>query len=159
MKLIPVARLLVSGKKEKLSGKIIEIINVGKEYIIREQIVPANHKSRLVSAVRTLTSIKVSYLIKSGSDLKSLTFKSLKHSNFDIELLKNSLGILSPENVLKRGYTITSLNGIIIKDAEMVEPGDIIDTQFSKGSLKSKVTERKKLIAKWQKRNFHSTKQ
>jgi exodeoxyribonuclease VII large subunit len=53
--------------------------------------------------------------------------------------LENSLKILDPLNVLKRGYTITSLNGKIIKCSCETSENDIIDTKFSDGSVKSKV--------------------
>jgi len=51
----------------------------------------------------------------------------------------NSLKILDPENVLKRGYTITSLNGTILKRCKQVKKEDILDTKFSDGSVSSKV--------------------
>jgi exodeoxyribonuclease VII large subunit len=51
--------------------------------------------------------------------------------------------MLSPENVLKRGYTITSLNGRIVKRRDQLETDDIIDTKFSDGSVSSKIVEKK----------------
>jgi len=38
-----------------------------------------------------------------------------------------------------RGYTITSLNGKIIKKSVMLKKDDMIDTRFSDGSVSSKV--------------------
>jgi exodeoxyribonuclease VII large subunit len=49
------------------------------------------------------------------------------------------LKILDPESVLKRGYTITSRNGKIIKKYIEVKKEDIIDTRFSDGTVSSKV--------------------
>ena len=51
----------------------------------------------------------------------------------------SSLKILDPENVLKRGYTITSLSGKIIKKRVQLKKDDMIDTRFSDGSVSSKV--------------------
>jgi exodeoxyribonuclease VII large subunit len=51
----------------------------------------------------------------------------------------NSLKMLDPENVLKRGYTITSLNGKILKKCQQIKKEDILDTKFSDGSVRSKV--------------------
>jgi exodeoxyribonuclease VII large subunit len=51
----------------------------------------------------------------------------------------NSLKILDPVNVLKRGYTITSLNGKILKKCEQIKKEDVLDTKFSDGSVRSKV--------------------
>jgi exodeoxyribonuclease VII large subunit len=142
MKLIPVARIMVSSQKEKLSARIIDIINIGKEYIIREEITPANLASRLTSAGRAFTGLEFSRINKTLSDLKDLTFKSLKESTISMESYINSLNILNPDNVLKRGYSITSIEGRIVTKSDDVKAGDIIDTRLSKGSVRSKVTGR-----------------
>jgi exodeoxyribonuclease VII large subunit len=52
----------------------------------------------------------------------------------------NTLSMLDPEKVLKRGYTITSLNGIILKRVLEVSIDDTIETRFCDGRIKSKVT-------------------
>ena len=44
--------------KDKLSDKIIEIINIGKEYTFRAGLIPANQKSRLISAVKSFLQTK-----------------------------------------------------------------------------------------------------
>ena len=59
-----------------------------------------------------------------------------------LEGLKNTLNILKPESVLQRGYTITSINGRILKRSDQVKIDDLIDTQFSDGVMKSRVVEK-----------------
>ena len=140
IQLIPVARLMISSEKERLSAKIISIINIGKEYIVREELTPVNFISRLNSGVRSAATLANTRINKSLYDLKSLTFKSMKESAKLFEAYNIRLNILSPENVLHRGYSITSFNGKIIKDSNDVRPGNIIETKLSKGSLKSTVT-------------------
>ncbi|OFY63226.1 MAG: exodeoxyribonuclease VII large subunit, partial [Bacteroidetes bacterium RBG_13_42_15] len=56
LKLIPVARMLISEFKEELSGILIDMINTGKEYIMRAGLLPVNHKSRLISGARSSMS-------------------------------------------------------------------------------------------------------
>jgi len=143
MQLIPVAGLKIAEEKNKLSASIIAIINIGKEYLLREEIGPANFKSRLVSAVKYYSGERQSRIIKYFSELKINSFKYLKLSASGIETLNNNLLILSPENILKRGYTMTSLNGRIVKTAGILKDGDIIDTQFSDGIVGSTVTKEK----------------
>jgi exodeoxyribonuclease VII large subunit len=139
MKLITVARILVSTEKEKLSAKTISVINYGKEYIIREEYTPVNQVLRLISSVKIFTGLADTGIKKSVAELKGLTFKSMRESSKTIEAYINSLNILNPYNVLKRGYSMTSIEGRIITESEEVKPGDIIYTQFSKGSVRSKV--------------------
>lgn len=143
MKLIPLAGLKIADEKNKLSVNIISMINTGKEYLFREEIVPANFKSRLISVVRFYSGERENRVIKYLTDLKINSLKYLKQSVNRLEILNNNLVFLSPENVLKRGYTITSLNYRVVKSAVILKNGDIIDTQFSDGTVKSKVTEDK----------------
>lgn len=143
MKLAPVARMMISDEKEKLSRKIINLLNTGKEYIVREEVTPASQRSRLISLVKSFSNNKRLFIAKVSLDFKNQTFKALSQINIKTEVLKNTLQILSPENVLKRGFTITSLNNRILKNVDLVETNDIIVTQFSIGTLKSKVIDKK----------------
>jgi exodeoxyribonuclease VII large subunit len=139
MKLIPVAKLLISGEKALLSSKIIEMISFGKGYILKAGIMPANHKSRLISAVGSFSSGKYADIGRKRLDLVNLASNILENKKIKTESLENALKILDPVNVLKRGYTITSLNGKIIKNSDDTSLEDIIDTRFSDGTIKSKV--------------------
>jgi len=139
LKLIPVARTMISGFKEELSGIIIDMINTGKEYIMRAGLFPANHKSRLISGTRSHLSVNSSSLTGRKQSLASHSRSFLNNTNNKVAVLENSLKILDPENVLKRGYTITSLDGKIIKKRVQLKKDDMINTRFSDGSVSSKV--------------------
>lgn len=53
------------------------------------------------------------------------------------------LDLLSPQKLLARGYSITTCNGKVVKDATQLCPGDKIQTQLAKGKLHSIVKESK----------------
>jgi exodeoxyribonuclease VII large subunit len=53
-------------------------------------------------------------------------------------LLEKKNCYLDPFLILKRGYSITYLNGKSIKSAAEAKPDDIIETRLADGSLKSK---------------------
>jgi exodeoxyribonuclease VII large subunit len=46
---------------------------------------------------------------------------------------------MDPKNVLKRGYTLTYRDGVIIKDATNLSVNDIINTKFRDGNITSKI--------------------
>jgi exodeoxyribonuclease VII large subunit len=142
IKLLPVARIMISETKEKLSGRIMEINRIGKEYTSKAGLVIANQSSRLVSSVRSFSSGKVKETERSGQSLITLTLNSLNTKNTRLQGLENTLNILRPENVLQRGYTITSLNGRILKKSIQLKNDDIIDTLFSDGTISSRVVNR-----------------
>jgi exodeoxyribonuclease VII large subunit len=139
IKLLPSARIMLSGIREQLSGKIIEIINIGKENTYKASVIPVNQESRLVSAVKKHVSDRQRVLERSEQNLITCTLNSLEKNRIKLDSLENTLTILKPENVLQRGYTITSLNGIILKTSNQVLDNNIIDTRFSDGSVRSKV--------------------
>ncbi|MGE0088299.1 MAG: exodeoxyribonuclease VII large subunit [Bacteroidales bacterium] len=63
----------------------------------------------------------------------------LQSTKYKLSLLVNNLRLLSPDNILKRGYTITSYEGKTIKDPGILKPDDLIITTFYNGRIKSKV--------------------
>ena len=142
IKLLPLARLMISDVKEHLSSKIIEINNRGKELIFAATITPANQRSRLLSYVKTYVTAKATTLQRSSQHLVSGTLNFLETRNMRIKVLESTSQLLNPENVLKRGYSITFINGVLLKDNIQINNGDIIDTQLYKGSIRSKVVDR-----------------
>lgn len=53
----------------------------------------------------------------------------------------NVLESVSPVQILKRGYSYTTLNKKIVTDAKKLKVGDVIETSFNTGSVSAKVTE------------------
>ncbi len=139
LKLIPLAKLLISGQKENLSNRIIEVINFGKEFIMKARLRTENQKSRLLSNSSSFSMGKKTLIEKEKYELIKVTGNSLSKMMLKLDGLQNNLKILNPENVLKRGFTITSVNGRIIKNADSVSLNDIIETQFSDGKVGSRV--------------------
>jgi exodeoxyribonuclease VII large subunit len=142
-KLIPVARFMLSAIKEELSGTIINMINTGKEFILKAGFSPVNQRSRLAPYVRSYLSVKDTALHQKMQDLLIASHNSVNHLNIKISGLENSLKIMDPVNVLKRGYTITSLSGKIIRSAARLKKNDLISTRFSDGSVGSIVVKEK----------------
>ncbi len=59
----------------------------------------------------------------------------------DIENRQKQLELLKPENVLRRGYSITFLNGKVVKSTSEIKNGDIITNVLHKGKIKSEIIE------------------
>jgi exodeoxyribonuclease VII large subunit len=139
LRLIPAVRLSVSAVKEELIIKIFGIINIGKEFIVRAGLIPSTLRSGLITSLKAYSSTKENNLSRKQYDLISFSSSILKKTRTSVEGLENILKIVSPENVLKRGYTITSIDGKILKNKSLLKPDDVIDTQFSDGKIKSKI--------------------
>lgn len=73
--------------------------------------------------------------------LRELITHKLKDKRHDLELKLEKLKGLSPEEILKRGYTITTKDGKVVKDIYTLKVGDEITTRFENGSAKSSIKE------------------
>ena len=140
IKLISLASIKLNSERERLSGRMIRLINRGKDFIVRAGITPANSSSRLKSVVRNFTGNKRSDLVNTELSLIKNALAYTRQKENELSSLNNSLNLLSPLNVLKRGYTITSKNGKMLTSSELVKNGDPIDTLFSDGTIRSTVT-------------------
>ncbi len=65
----------------------------------------------------------------------------IKDRNHELTNLEKDISNMSPENVLKRGYSITRLGGKAVKDIDNLKSGDLIDTIIYKGKISSRVEE------------------
>ena len=142
IKLLPLARIMISVSREILSGMVMELISVGREKTYRSGVITANLLSRLFSSVKTFSSDKTKVIESSRQNLIAYAVNLVNNSRNRLVGLDNTLNILNPENVLRRGYTITSLEGKILKSIDQLSIDDIIDTRFSDGAISSKVLKR-----------------
>jgi exodeoxyribonuclease VII large subunit len=143
IRLLPLTRILLSGIKDNLSGKIIDIIKIGKKFIFKAALIPANHESRHSIAVKTFSSGKETELRRNIQRLIASTVNMHNKNELMLSGLENTLSLLNPENVLQRGYSVTLLNGMILKSCDEVKKDDMIETQLYNGSFRSKVVEKK----------------
>ena len=60
--------------------------------------------------------------------------------NKELENLEEKIRLLHPHNVLKRGYSITRLNGKAVREASEAKDGDELITTLYHGEVKSRVT-------------------
>jgi exodeoxyribonuclease VII large subunit len=142
IRLFPLVKIMMSHLKDKLSTIIIDVINTGKELVIRAGLIPANHKSRLVSRAGTIF-FESSLMLKRGNQrLLTATTNKIGINIVKIDGLESKLQLLNPENILRRGYSITSINGRIMKSSKQIKQYDIIDTHLFDGNLKSSVVEK-----------------
>ncbi|GAO30359.1 exodeoxyribonuclease VII large subunit [Geofilum rubicundum] len=62
--------------------------------------------------------------------LKGQSISLLKHSKLHLEMLDKNNRLNDPSEVLKRGFTVTLRNGEVIKDVQLLNQGDLIETRF-----------------------------
>tara|TARA_A100001011_G_scaffold232941_1_gene240969 strand:+ start:19218 stop:20567 length:1350 start_codon:yes stop_codon:yes gene_type:complete len=90
-------------------------------------------KSRLVKISNSLNVLK--------TNLNHQLLTIVSSSNSKLQLIQEKIHALDPKGVLNRGYSITTdEKNRVIKDAKRLKKGEEIQTLFSKGKVKSKVS-------------------
>ena len=72
-----------------------------------------------------------------SAQLPAIGTRLLTAKHHQLELLAQRASSLDPQLLLKRGYSITTLNGKAIRNANSLKPGDEIETRLSQGTIKS----------------------
>jgi exodeoxyribonuclease VII large subunit len=137
MRLIPLTSNRINSEKEKLSKNIFAVINLGKQYIMKEEAVPVSLQSRIRLASGHLLCDNAGKVERFVENIQGQSFDMIKQWSKQLNYLGKDLTLINPDNVLKRGYTISSMNGTILKSSKMIKEGDEIQTRFSDGTVRS----------------------
>lgn len=71
------------------------------------------------------------------NSLKRITQQSFKNETIRLNAFEKHLALASPENILKKGYTLTMKAGKVIKQSKALKKGDEVAIVFSDGEIKS----------------------
>jgi exodeoxyribonuclease VII large subunit len=63
----------------------------------------------------------------------------LMKENHRLQLREQQVKAASPEHLLKKGYSITLVNGKAVKDASLLKKGDTLVTLLYNGKIESEV--------------------
>lgn len=160
-KIIDRSERLIKEEKTKFTSEVKLLRSVTRNILVQ-------HKNEVKQEVQALSqqsrfSIKneKEYLALAGEGIKKGTYQfcaaekqhilqfvvnlkkdivtQLKQVKFLLTTTEQNLINLSPTNVLKRGYSITKLNGKSIRSFDQVKEGDSLNTLLYTGSVQSTV--------------------
>lgn len=131
--LLPESSRLILQIREGLSSRVMKLGNNAREMIFRSALA-------LKSTEVSMTTIPVAVIKNRRQqqetqihDLQLYVNNIIKQTNELIHEKGTRITLLDPREILKRGYSITTLNGKIIKTIEGVSEGDEIETKFADG--------------------------
>ena len=93
----------------------------------------------LVRESQQLNKESINNLTVLENTLKRVALQKFKDENTQLEMYEKHLLLASPENILKKGYTLTMKDGKVIKQSSAVKKGDKLTTVFADGKIKSTV--------------------
>ena len=69
--------------------------------------------------------------------LSSATESLITRQHHTLDVINAKLDGADPQRILNLGFSITRINGKAVQDADILKPGDIIETTFKSGTTKS----------------------
>lgn len=128
---------------EQLMNLQDRLIDAAKSILDNEERQLNSWSKDVYHSSRSLLQTSGSNLMYLGEKLKSVVNHRVERERFAIERFEHFVSLSLPENMLKRGYSITLHKGKTIKSVTDLSEGDIITTQLKDGSIDSKIVDKK----------------
>lgn len=102
-----------------------------------------NRLNVCASMLKASTKLKLQSADMNLADLKSRLQMNIKtlisQKQNRLDLLEQKIELQSPQNLLKKGYSMTLKDGKLVRSAADLKAGDLLETRFAEGSVKSRV--------------------
>lgn len=144
--LIAFANQLASASHLKLlhhKNRLIKIWSslpvLSKFYTFKNLLHLNDLREKVKSAAENYLNTQIIAIEQYQKELKKYTLQSLLASKQKIDFFGKLIETMNPINTLKKGYTITMMDGKCVKSACEINDGVLITTKFWDGEIKSKV--------------------
>lgn len=144
--IIKMGEELSSAVREALDSAGEQISSLQNRTAATARLIVRVNNEKLGFCLETMSRSYRKMLTASGASTQRLAdslFRSAKNvittADGRTGRLEESLRHLDPKEILRRGFTLTSLNGIIVRSAGELDAGDTIKTHFAEGTVSSKV--------------------
>lgn len=125
----------------KLRNQENLLLNATNKCVLKHQSNLEKFNSSFAYQVKYALSIHEKNLFDIHSQLNQKIKVKLDYSRMNLNLLENTVRNLDPQNVLKRGFSLTMFNGKSINELNLPIVGDEITTITAQNILKSTVQE------------------
>ena len=125
----------------KLRNQENLLLNATNKCVLKHQSNLEKFNSSFAYQVKYALSIYEKNLFDIHSQLNQKIKVKLDYSRMNLNLLENTVRNLDPQNVLKRGFSLTMFNGKTINELNLPMVGDEITTITAQNILKSTVQE------------------
>lgn len=138
------ARELISGHKDALMAINQNTINNSKSILYQEHRLLMNLSHQISGKPRIILYNRINDINNTISNLKTFTNQYLRNQKGYLAHYSSSIRMMSPENILKKGYAIVKVNDKITSNADTIAVGDTIDVILADSIFKTTVKEKTK---------------
>ncbi len=119
-------------------------LTVGVQNLTARYITKQNHA--LEQSVKSLNFTFRRQILKTENRLTQIqqilkirATGTIRNEKKNLDQIGEKLRLVDPQNILKRGYSLTLLKGKIVKSVEQISEGDRLETRLSDGTVESTV--------------------
>ncbi len=124
--------LIINELYQKLKQQTQHYLNSNNQILEHwEQQLKYSIKTQMFNSERMLDYI--------DTEIPKIVRTRLRSAVAGLDLIEKTIQLLNPENALKRGFTLTTKDGKIIKSITTLKQNDRIETHFGDGKIISKV--------------------
>ena len=135
----PNVKLLLQSEKHKVQGYSKDAPALMRSLLQQHKSSLAVHVTGLKQVTRTLVISGQGRLAENFRQMGRLSHAAIKQHKKQLLYFEKNNHLNDPVHILKRGFTLTYLNGIVVKDGQALSPGDRIQTRFRDGEVASVV--------------------
>ena len=113
-------------------------------YIVKDEFQKIDiFKDRIFYFQKNLYQTELNNLSKISENIRFSQQILLESNKQQLQFLEEKIDILSPKNILKRGFSITRFKGKAIKSTELLNIGEQLETELYNGKISSVIKDKK----------------
>ena len=129
----------LKGQQSELKQLTIAAKNKTSRFVTRQNHLLNQSGNKLNFVFREQMLKSKNYLNQFQYLIKILSIETIRAEKKNLSSIQEKLRLVDPQNILKRGYSLTMLNGKIVKSVNQLKEGDRLETRLSDGNVDSKV--------------------
>ena len=122
-----------------LKQKLVEAKTNTNRFVTRQQHLLDQSGNKLNFVFREQVLKSKNQLSQFQHLIKIQVLDQIRTEKKNLISIQEKLRLVDPMNVLKRGYSLTMVNGKIVKSVNQINVGDRIETKLNDGTVESKV--------------------
>lgn len=134
----------LKARQSDLKQLMVDAKNKTSRFVVRQNHLLDNSRNRLNFVFREQMLKKKTRLNQFKQLTKIETLELIRAEKRNLESIQEKLRLVDPQNILKRGYSLTMLNGKIVKSVDQLAKGDPLETRLGDGTVESTVENTRK---------------
>ena len=130
---------LLKNQLSELKGLTVDTSNKVSRYVTRQNHLLEQSGNKLNYIIRGQLSKNNNLLVQFQQLLKIRAMEAIRTESKNLQQVQEKLRLVDPQNILRRGYSLTLVNGKLLKSIQLIKEGDLLETRLGDGTVESRV--------------------